>query len=148
MLVTGPEPQDVYHFLWRVVVVGIVASVLCMVIGFALLIFQPYVPREASVPVLQTLSDALELRPVAWLELGILVLLATPMVSVVTAVAIYARARQGLFALMGVVVLCVVVRQWFPALVGFIVFGAIIRQWIFVVGGVLGLILLSLAAWL
>jgi len=76
-------------------------------VGLILLPLQAPPGRASMAPVLITLREAALFRGVAWCELGILALIATPMAVVLIAIATYARARQWAYVGAGVVVLAV-----------------------------------------
>jgi uncharacterized membrane protein len=102
----------------RVLVVGLLAAVALLLVGVILTLARSGVPphHETSVPDLPRAVAALE--PGGFFDLGLLVLLATPVVRVVALLVAFARRRQWLFSGISVVVLVVLALSAFLGLRG------------------------------
>lgn len=86
---------------------GVYTSVIFMLLGLGLLVLKP-APVDAQVLSLgQMLSLALEFHPVGLLNLGLIVLLATPFVGVFITAITFIMKKESLFAIISLAVLIV-----------------------------------------
>ncbi len=95
----------------RVLGTGVLASVLLLAAGSILLVAQGRSPLDQAWPALQLgrlASDLAALRPEGFLWLGLLAILATPTLRVVTAVASFMAAGERAMAALGLAVLLIV----------------------------------------
>jgi len=102
------ETRDLDAVVHRLLVVGLVISTALMLIGLALdLLLRREIPTV--VPDLgEVWTRVLAIRPSGFLALGLLVLIATPIVRVVGSIMIFAYERDWRFALITLVVLAIV----------------------------------------
>jgi len=102
------ETHDLDAVVHRLLVVGLAISTVLMLIGLALdLLLQREMPTV--VPDLgEVWTRVLAIRPSGFLALGLLVLIATPIVRVVGSIMIFAYERDWRFALITLVVLAIV----------------------------------------
>ena len=102
------ETRDLDAVVHRLLVVGLVISTALMLIGLALdLLLRREIPTV--VPDLgEVWTRVLAIRPSGFLALGLLVLIATPIVRVVGSIIIFAYERDWRFALITLVVLAIV----------------------------------------
>jgi uncharacterized membrane protein len=98
---------DVNRVVRWVLLTGVVASVSLIAVGLLLLLVTAAPHRDHVLPVGQALAEALHFRPTPWLDLGILVLMFTPIVRVVAALVVYVRERDWRFVLVSVIVLSI-----------------------------------------
>jgi len=102
------ETHDLDAVVHRLLVVGLAISTVLMLIGLALdLLLRREIPTV--VPDLgEVWTRVLAIRPSGFLALGLLVLIATPIVRVVGSIIIFAYERDWRFALITLVVLAIV----------------------------------------
>src|SRR5689334_4642443 len=98
---------DVNRVVQGVLFAGVVSSVTLIVVGLLLLAFSHTPHRSAVLPIRQAVREALQLRPTAWLDLGIFVLMLTPIVRVLAALVVYARERDFRYVLVSLIVLAI-----------------------------------------
>lgn len=104
----GQPRQDRLNTLVRyTLMAGLALSLLLMIMGVVLLQFQPMVDASRSMFGRQMFAQLLVLNPVAFLSLGIIVLMLTPAVRVAAAGVGYLLARDGLFAAVSLGVLAI-----------------------------------------
>src|SRR4051812_40231714 len=91
----------------RVLLAGVLLSVSLIIVGLLLLLVTSAPHRSHVLSPRQALSEALRLRPTPWLDLGILVLMFTPIANVLNALIMFARQRDGRYAMVCLGVLAV-----------------------------------------
>jgi uncharacterized membrane protein len=103
------EQRDFDETLQKLLVGGLALSVLLMLVGLLLALFEhQYIPT--TLPVLNVvLSHVLALRPSGFLALGLLVLIATPVARVASSFVVFAHKRDWTFAGITLIVLCTVI---------------------------------------
>jgi uncharacterized membrane protein len=102
--------------LSRLLLVGLLLAILLMLVGAVLAVAGPDDPvaRESSIVDLpRGLADA---EPGAFFNLGLLILLATPVVRIIALVATFSRRRAWVFTCVSVVVLAVLALSVFLGL--------------------------------
>jgi uncharacterized membrane protein len=107
--VPAAERRDVDAVVHRLLVVGLGLSSLLMVLGLVLdVVLHRQIP--ATIPDLgEMLARVLAGRPSGFLSLGLLVLLATPIVRVIGSIAAFVHERDWRYALVSSLVLLVVI---------------------------------------
>lgn len=101
----GAKVEDINRLLGHVLRGGVLLSVSILVVGFAVAFLEGSpLPRSSDLPP-QVLSDALHLRPVGLLNLGILVMISTPVARVALSIASFAKERDARFAAITSIVL-------------------------------------------
>jgi uncharacterized membrane protein len=100
-------PERMNRVLFHVLRGGMLLSLAAMVIG---LIWFALTPRSSAdvIPVERLLDELMSANPVALVELGILILIATPFLRVVTAFLVFAYERDVKFVAISLLVLFVV----------------------------------------
>ena len=117
-IVTGREPEavlakeaeekaDLNHAVHLVLVVGLVCSVVLMLAGVALALFRGQELPEVVPSPVQAFSRALALRPSGFLALGLVVLVATPIVRVIGSCLVFLYERDWRYALITAIVLAI-----------------------------------------
>ena len=86
---------------------GIVAAVVCMAIGLVLGVLDAEGLPTRVVPVGEVLSGLAAFDPAAYLSLGLLVLIATPLVRVAASLVAFARLHERRYVLVTGIVLAV-----------------------------------------
>ncbi len=105
---SAERSQDRLNALVRyTLMAGLTLSIVLMITGVVLLQFQPMVDASRSMFGRQLFAQLLVLNPVAFLSLGIIVLMLTPAVRVAAAGVGYLMARDGLFAAVSLGVLAI-----------------------------------------
>jgi uncharacterized membrane protein len=97
---------DVNKYVGAVLVVGVILSFVILSWGSILYLLHPTVPRTGT-GLLETLSGASKLNPWATINLGLMVLLATPVTRIVAAAIAFAIERQFKFLLISMTVLVI-----------------------------------------
>lgn len=117
------EAQRRLISLWILrVSIGLAAS--CILVGLALFLARGgvYFPRTPSGPIDQILAyiwrEARALRPSAFLDAGILVILFTPLARLLSGVVANARMRDWLYVVVGLVVVGLVTIGFFTGETG------------------------------
>lgn len=98
---------DINRVVRWVLLTGVLTSVSLIVVGLLLLLVTAAPHRNYVLPVGQALAEALRFRPTPWLDLGILVLMFTPIIRVVAALVVYARERDWRYVVVSLIVLTV-----------------------------------------
>jgi len=103
------EQRDLNEIVHQVLVVGLLVSTALMLIGLGLdLMSGRETPTTAS-SFRETFQRVLALRPSGFLTLGLLVLIATPILRVIGSIAAFAYERDWSYALITLLVLIVVI---------------------------------------
>jgi uncharacterized membrane protein len=113
--VLGPLPEavpagqtrDLNDAVHSILIIGLVASSLLLVVGLILDALTGKTLSTATLPPGEALARTLELRPSGFLSLGLLVLLATPIVRVVGSIIVFLWERDWLYMAITLFVLMV-----------------------------------------
>ncbi|MDN5326612.1 MAG: hypothetical protein PWP41_1308 [Moorella sp. (in: firmicutes)] len=97
------------HVVSRVLLAGVLASVVLMLLGMVLLALNPGLAQANVLPVGQVLKLVPHFHPMALIDLGLLVLLLTPLARVIIAGLGFALEGDWLFASIALLVLAVLV---------------------------------------
>ncbi len=100
-----PDTMDIDRPISLVLLVGMVLSILCLLVGMVVLIAHPASHSSKLLPMGAALRDALRLHASGWLSLGVLVLILTPVARVVMAIFSFARIRDWRYAVISTIVL-------------------------------------------
>jgi len=109
---TGFDLDRVLHW---VLLIGVMASIIVMVLGLFLLALNPAeaIHRTGGIP--QTIDGALHGNPIAVMTVGILLLMATPALRVVTCVLGFLAERDWVYASVALAVALVLTFSIFVA---------------------------------
>ncbi len=108
---TAQEQHDLNEAVHGILIVGLAISTVLMLIGvFGDLLFNRTMPTAEPDPA-QILQRIIELRPSGFMSLGLLVLLATPIVRVVGSIFAFAYERDWRFAGITLLVLTIVLSS-------------------------------------
>jgi uncharacterized membrane protein len=102
---TGEKAYDLEVILGIVLRAWVAVSVAIMLLGLGLLAFKPGLTEVAFLTVAQIFSQAIKLQPVALLNLGVLVLLATPFMGVLVATVVFIMKKERIFVIISLAVL-------------------------------------------
>lgn len=91
-----------------VLVWGMVLSVSVMVIGLLLYAASPDGHEEVDLSLQAIAQGIMELNPIAVIDLGIVMLIATPLTRVLTALAVFIIDREARFIVVSLIVLAVI----------------------------------------
>ena len=91
----------------RVLLAGVMLSVSLITMGLVLLLMTSAPHRSHVLSPRQAFTEALRLRPTPWLDLGILVLMFTPIANVLNALVSFIRQRDWRYAMVCLGVLAV-----------------------------------------
>ncbi|OIQ53731.1 hypothetical protein MOTE_24830 [Moorella thermoacetica] len=97
------------HVVSRVLLAGVLASVVLMLLGMVLLALNPGLAQANVLPAGQVLKLVPHFHPMALIDLGLLVLLLTPLARVIIAGLGFALEGDWLFASIALLVLAVLV---------------------------------------
>ncbi|MDN5344585.1 MAG: hypothetical protein PWQ18_696 [Clostridia bacterium] len=97
------------HFVSRVLLIGVLTSVVLMLLGMGLLAFNPGLASDHVMPVGQVLREAIRLQPMALIDLGLIVLLLTPLARVIITGFGFALEKDWLFAAVSLGVLVILI---------------------------------------
>ncbi|NLW07174.1 MAG: DUF1634 domain-containing protein [Clostridia bacterium] len=103
----GEKAYSLEGIVGSILRIGVTGSVVIMLLGLGLLAFRPGPIGVEVLPVAQILSQAIRLRPLALLNLGVLVLLITPLMGVLIATVIFIMQKERLFVIISLTVLAV-----------------------------------------
>lgn len=95
---------------------GIYFSLTAMVVGLGLLALTPGPTLFQPLPFREILAGVFRLQALAWLNLGVLILLVTPVLRVVTTLIGFAATREWTFAAVSAFVLAVLFIGYLLAL--------------------------------
>lgn len=95
---------------------GLHVSLATMVVGLGLLILAPEPVAFQPLRFREILAGVLRLQAVAWLDLGVLILLVTPVLRVVTTLISFSATREWMFAGVSAFVLAVFFASFVLAL--------------------------------
>ena len=101
----GSGSLDLNRVVRSVLLTGVVVSTSLIAVGLLLLLLIPAPHRSAVIPLREAVRQALQLRPTPWLDLGIFVLMLTPIARVVAALILYARLRDWRYVVVSLTVL-------------------------------------------
>jgi uncharacterized membrane protein len=102
-----PERRDLNTVVHGVLIIGLLISITLILVGFGLdLLYQRELPTSAP-NIGDTINRALALRPSGFLALGLLVLIATPILRVIGAIGAFVYARDWRFAALTALVLLI-----------------------------------------
>ncbi|WP_400208294.1 DUF1634 domain-containing protein [Candidatus Methanomassiliicoccus intestinalis] len=101
--------EELNHRISSLLSYGMTASVLVILLGLLLLIFLPGDYAEVTMSLGEIARDLLEVNPIAVIDLGIIMLIATPLVRVLALAISFALAKESKFVLACVIVLLLVV---------------------------------------
>ena len=88
---------------------GAALSLVLIVIGLALLGIACPVEIEANLPLQQLPQEILKLNPIAIITLGIVLLLITPILQIVTAIVVFTKDRDKLFGSISILLLGILI---------------------------------------
>ncbi|AKX93114.1 DUF1634 domain-containing protein [Neomoorella thermoacetica] len=97
------------HVVSRVLLAGVLTSVVLMLLGMGLLALNPGLAQANVLPVSQVLKLIPHFHPMALIDLGLLVLLLTPLARVIITGLGFALEGDWLFAAIALLVLVVLV---------------------------------------
>ncbi|MGI9861316.1 DUF1634 domain-containing protein [Moorella naiadis] len=95
------------HVVSRVLLAGVLISVVLMLLGMGLLALNPGLSQSHVLPVGQVLKLAPNLHPMALIDLGLIVLLLTPLARVIITGLGFALERDWLFAAISLTVMVI-----------------------------------------
>ncbi len=101
---TGAD-STLYRVMARLLSVGVALSIALMALGFLLLAARHELGRATWLPLGSVVPHMLVGDPAGILDLGVLVLFATPALRVVAAIGLFAAERQRRYVLISTVVL-------------------------------------------
>lgn len=110
------SPTPLYRVLSGLLLSGAVLSVALMALGYALLLARHGAVDSAWMPLGAVVPHALAGDPRGILDVGVLVLLATPTLRVVTSISIFTAERQRRYALLATAVLLLLALSFTLAL--------------------------------
>jgi uncharacterized membrane protein len=90
--------RDLNQVVHSALVIGLIASTGLMIIGVILDLVKHRVPPSMTIPVGESVERAMGLRPSGFLELGLLVLILTPLLRVVGSVIVFLHERDWRYA--------------------------------------------------
>lgn len=105
------EQSDLDERVKWVLLVGVASSVALMLIGLATYALNPDAV-DTAISVSRMPSELVKGNPVALISIGILVLIATPVVRVIAVSATFVQKKDGQFALIGVLVLLILILSF------------------------------------
>lgn len=100
-------PSSLNRYVRLVLLAGMWVSVALIVLGLVMYAFLPHGPEVTLGPI-EAIQAALAGDPVGVLDLGIMLLIATPLLRVITALLIFARGREWKFVAVSAIVLLVI----------------------------------------
>ena len=95
---------------------GLYFSLAAMIVGLALLILTPGPVAVEPLGFAEILAGVFKLQALAWLNLGVLILLITPVLRVVTALVGFSAEREWVFAAVSAFVLAVLAVSYVLAI--------------------------------
>jgi uncharacterized membrane protein len=101
------ETPQLNRCIRLVLLAGMTASVVLIVLGMVMYAFLPH-GTEVTLDPIQALQAALSGDAVGVLDLGIMLLIATPLLRVVTALLVFIQGREWKFVAVSAIVLLVV----------------------------------------
>jgi len=101
---TGAD-SILYRVMARLLSVGVTLSIALMALGFLLLAARHELGRATWLPLARVVPRTLAGAPAGILDLGVLVLFATPALRVVAAIGLFAAERQRRYVVISTVVL-------------------------------------------
>ncbi len=101
---TGAD-SILYRVMARLLSVGVTLSIALMALGFLLLAARHELERVTWLPLARVVPRVLAGDPAGILDLGVLVLFATPALRVVAAIGLFAAERQRRYVVISIVVL-------------------------------------------
>jgi len=105
---SSPERSTKLHrWLSHLLHLGMLSSLCLMILGMFSLIIKGREASDRLIPLAQLVSRLLAFQPEAFLNLGILILLATPILAVISLVAFFWIRRERSYALVSAAVVCV-----------------------------------------
>ncbi len=107
--VPAKQTRDLNDAVHRILIVGLVASTVLLLVGLALDAIDSRSLPAAVAPPAEAVSRALALRPSGFLSLGLLVLLATPIVRVIGSIVVFIWERDWRYVAITLFVLLVIV---------------------------------------
>ena len=105
--------QEINAVVHRVLILGLGLSTALMLFGLALELIQHGKLPDAMVPLDQIFTQLAALQPAAFLSLGLLTLIATPILRVIGSIIGFVYERDWRYALVTLVVLLVVILSIF-----------------------------------
>ena len=101
--------RDLYLWVSRILLTGVVLSLVIITIGIALVLSNPQgeMLNATAVPAGDILERVTKLDPIAWVSLGVLFLIATPIVRVIGSIVTF--AVEGDFRYVSITALVLVV---------------------------------------
>ncbi len=110
-----PGHIDLDHILHWVLLIGVVVSISVMLLGLVLLALNPASASHQTGSIPQAIDGALHGNPAEVLTVGILLLMATPAVRVVTCLIGFLAERDWLYTFVAIAVTLVLVFSIFVA---------------------------------
>ncbi len=102
------EKESLNRYVRIVLLAGMVVSVSTMVIGLLLYALNPHGWEEVSLSLGEIVEGLTEGNPIAVIDLGIVLLIATPLARVVAALGAFAAGRETKFVMVSLIVLFVI----------------------------------------
>jgi uncharacterized membrane protein len=102
------ECERINRYIRRVLLAGMVLSVSTLLIGLTMYALSPGTWDHVTLSLPEILSGIAEGNPIAVIDLGIILLIATPLTRVVAATVLFAVNRETRFIYVGLAVLAVV----------------------------------------
>jgi uncharacterized membrane protein len=102
------ECTNINWYIRIVLLVGMFLSVTVMIIGLILFAFSEGTWENIPLSLTQIFEGIVEGNPIAFIDLGILLLIATPLTRVLAALVVFTINRERRFVLVAVMVLAVV----------------------------------------
>ncbi|MHB8946699.1 MAG: DUF1634 domain-containing protein [Bacillota bacterium] len=106
---------DLNHILHYVLLIGVMVSIGVMLLGLVLLAFNPGAASHQTGPIVATVGAAFHGNPMAIITVGILLLMATPAVRVVTCLIGFLAERDWVYTAVAVAVALVLTFSIFIA---------------------------------
>ena len=101
------SPERLNRTLYLVLRAGMLLSLVTMLAGLAWFVLSPGHPTDV-IPFEQLLNELSGGNPIALIELGILMLIATPFIRLLTAFTVFAYERDTKFVVISILVISVV----------------------------------------
>lgn len=103
--------RDLNEVVHSLLVVGLVASTLFFLVGLALDLYYGRPLPETTVNVVEAIRRAFALRPSGFLDLGLMVLIATPILRVVGSIFVFVYERDWRYAAVTAAVLLIILTS-------------------------------------
>jgi len=101
----GQQKIDLNKAIRWVLLIGVTLSIILMLIGLSLYALNPTDNDATALPVKDVFAEIVKQNPLAVIDLGILVLISTPVIRVITTTASFAADKDRIFLLISIFVL-------------------------------------------